>query len=243
MAKQTTILFLLLLCVTISLRATVPHLSVYHEEVDLGDDGSARVTLRLTLPEGSDAVLSIPVRHRALTDLRPLGPDPLRLRSEERQGTLFLVVEIPRSPDGPRTIGLSYTVKDYFEPGGSAAAFGGRDLAYRFVNVNFEGIETFSAQLKLPRGWVFHDIGRFLPKPRKTGAAPPYKLARDGDRRTITLSLSRLGLGDEVALDCTFRSQGRSWAVALFLILVALAYLFFFRDILKNGRKPSGEGQ
>lgn len=49
-----------------------------------------------------------------------------------------------------------------------------------------------------------------------------------------------VGLGDEIALQATFRHSRRSKPLFLVLLAAALAYLVFYRDILKNPRKGGG---
>lgn len=237
---RTTMIGMLLFWGWTGLSASGLVLSAYGETVDLRADGSAEIRLSMTMTGGGMTELRIPVRHAALTGLRSVGAGLSGLHTEQRQDVHYLVAELASSSGETRTIDLVYQVPDYFAGDGKSGSFGARDLEYRFVNVSFEGIAAFSARLMLPEGWVFHQVNRFLPQPKKTGTAPPYRLDRVEGRRLVEITLTEIGLGDEVVLDCAFRSESRSKVVMVFLILAALAYLIFFRDILKGGSKSKG---
>ncbi|HNX98871.1 MAG TPA: hypothetical protein PKK12_14440, partial [Candidatus Aminicenantes bacterium] len=110
----------------------------------------------------------------------------------------------------------------------------------RFVNVAFSRIAEFSAGITLPEGYVFATIGDFVPQPKKSGMTSPYVISREAGRNVVSISLADLRLGDEVKLNGTFKSAGKSKILLFFLIALAIGSLFFFRDALKNGKEGGG---
>ncbi len=215
--------------------AAGPKVAEYGERVLLRADGSASVSLSLTVAALGANGIRIPVRHASLHSLDAQGPGPVGARVREENGLRFIQLAIPAVAPRPLTLRVSYEVKDY--TGGGA---GLRSLDYRFQNLTFDRIRSFRAILALPEGYIVQAVGEFLPKPAKAGAPPPYALFREGGRRGVRMGTTDVGLGDEIALQATFRHSRRSKPLFLVLLAAALAYLVFYRDILKNPRKGGG---
>jgi hypothetical protein len=215
-------------------------LSQYGETVILHGDGSAAIHLSLTIADQAEPGILIPVRHASLLNLQAQGIASTAVRVVENKGNYFLALDLPAAGVGPLKIEISYQVENYFENGGPSAPFGNKELGYRFLNVTFDRIGKFSAQLVLPAGYVFNAISGFSPKPKKSGMALPYTLSRQNGENVGSITVENIKLGDEIALNCTFKSTKKSLPLLLALIALAVAYLVFFRDILQNGKNVSG---
>ncbi len=208
-------------------------LSRYAETVTLAGNGSARIRLRLEFRGPSGPQLLIPVRHESVHGLDVQGVAPTALRLVEKGGNRFLALDLPVAA-APAAVEVAFAVDDYFKAGGSPGPFGNRKLGYRFVNVSFAGIEKFSAALVLPSGYVFNAVSDFSPQPESAGMVAPFTISREDGRSVGRIAIDHIGLGDEVALSCTFRSGRRSKLLLVILALMALAYLVFFRDLLRE---------
>jgi len=215
-------------------------LSRYDETVVLAADGSAEIRLSLTFADRTESGVLIPVRHAALLNLNASGMAKGAVRRVENKGNYFLALDFAGTGANPAAIEISFQVKNYFEDKGASSPFGNKELGYRFVNVSFERIGKLSAKLVLPAGFVINGIGNFSPKPQKSGMALPYTISRQDGKDVAGIAVDNVKLGDEITLHCTFKSTKKSLPLLLFLIALAIAYLVFFRDILKNGKNAAG---
>ena len=215
-------------------------LSRYDETVTLASDGSAAIRLSLTFAGQLEAGILIPVRHAALLNLQAQGMAENAVRQVDSKGNYFVALDFAGNGVPPTAVEISFQVKDYFANGGPPGPFGNKELGYRFVNVTFARIEKFSAELVLPGGYVFNAIDSFSPKPKKTGMTLPYTISRKNGQDIMRLAVEDVRLGDEIALRCTFKSTKKSKLLLLALIGLAIAYLVFYRDILKNGKSAAG---
>jgi hypothetical protein len=214
-------------------------LSSYRETVYLNPDGSADIHISLTVCAGSDPQILISVPRTPLLELKVRGIDSSAVRTIENQGSRFVALQLPGTSQGVLPVDLAFRVASYFEAGAPPAPFGKQALAYRFVNVGVERIKAFSAQIALPVGQVFFSIDDFSPKPGNTGMTAPYVISRVKGRNVVTISLSDVKLGDEIVLRGSFRSAAKSKVMLYFLAGLAVVYLVFFRDVLKNREKAS----
>jgi len=225
----------LVLCLTGSAR----ELSSYEETVALRPDGSAEIRLVLIFPDVAGAETLIPLRSASPQALDVKGLEPERVRLVENDGRRFLALDLSGSAPASRTVEITFRMESFFKAG-PAGAFGNRDLAYRFVNVTFDRIDKFAAILILPPGNVYNTVDDFLPKAKASGGAVPYGFVRTEGRDAARLTAENLKLGDEARFVGTFKS-GRKPPILLWVLLAAaVAYLVFFRGILKNEKNVTG---
>jgi hypothetical protein len=240
MIKRTIICCLFIFCLGSFMPNYGLELSRYNEKVILHGDGSAEIRLFLTVIDSTEPKILIPVRHASLLNVQAQKIAPTAVRVVENKGNHFLALDLPGAGGSPLKIEISFQVENYFENSGSPAPFGNKELDYRFVNVTFERIGEFCAELILPSGYVFNAISSFSPKPKKSGMALPYTISRQNKKNVGSITVQNIKLGDEIALSCTFKSSKKSLTLLWALIALAAAYLIFFRDILKNGKTVSG---
>jgi hypothetical protein len=240
MIKRSIVCCLFIFCLGSFMPNYGRELSRYDEKVILHGDGSAEIRLSLTVTDWTEPKILIPVRHSSLLHLQAQKIAPTAIRIVENKGNHFLALDLPGAGVNPPKIEISFQVENYFENSGSPAPFGNKELGYRFVNVTFERIGKFSAELILPAGYVFNAINSFSPKPKKSGTALPYTISRQNKKNIGGIAVENVKLGDEIALNCTFKNSKKSLTLLFALIALAVAYLIFFRDILKNGKNVSG---
>jgi hypothetical protein len=229
----------LLLFATAGLAGYGQVLTRYEETVTLAADGTAAIRIVLE-PRGAGGLpVLIPAGPKTVRDLKVTGIAAAALRQVEKGGERYLELDLPPVLGAAKPIKVEYATDGYFKAGGRPGPFGNRPLRYRFVNVSFAAIDHFAATIALPEGHVFNAVSRFVPEPEKEGMVAPFAIVRAGGRIIGRITLPRLGLGQEVALACTFRAARRSKLMLVVLAILALAYLAFFRDLLKNGKKAT----
>lgn len=212
----------------------------YDETVTLAADGSAAVRIVLEVERRGDAAIWLPVPAPTLRSMRATGISLLSPQPVKRGGRHFLELALPPAAGPGHAAEVEFTADGYFRAGGRPGPFHTRKLAYRFVNVSFAAVGEFSAALVLPPGCVFNAIGRFVPETRGQGTAVPFAIVRRDGRLAGRITLAAVGLGDEVALECTVRPARRSRWLLLGLAVLALAWLVFFRDVLRGRENGSG---
>ncbi len=232
MKTKTLLGALAVLALAAGLPARAAELPGYREIVSLRADGSAEVRVTLTVPAGGGRGLLVPVSWTSPRNVRVLGPAGAAVSVADRDGKSFLAVDAAGTAAGALVV--SFEVDGCFQSG-RPAAFGNRALGYRFINVTFDRIAKFEAELILPPGCVFNDVGDFEPKAAAAGSAVPYVFGRTGGRDVARLAVNDLKLGEEVRLACTFKSARKPKPLLFFLLAAAVAYLVFFRGLLKNG--------
>ncbi|MCU0236232.1 MAG: hypothetical protein MUC72_04005 [Acidobacteria bacterium] len=241
MKKKASRVAALLFLLGMGLTGHAQELSRYAETVTLAADGSAAIRLLLEFRGPVVPRLLVPVRHRSVRGLQAKGLAPGALRWVEKGGKRFLELDLPATAAAAPRIEIAFTVDGYFKAAGRPGPFGNRALDYRFVNVSFSGIDNFSAALALPDGHVFNAVDRFIPEPAKAGMVAPFTIAQENGRITGRITLDGIGLGDEVALSCTFKKARRPPQLLFILLALAIAYLVFYRDVLKNGKNAAAK--
>ncbi|MEN6311296.1 MAG: hypothetical protein ABFD80_07125 [Acidobacteriota bacterium] len=221
---------LAVLTLIVQLPAQGAELPGYRETVDMRADGSAEVRLSLVLPAGGGLGMLIPLGWASPKDVRVQGQASVSV--VDKDGKSFLSVDAAGTGSVPLVV--SFQVEGCFKSG-RPESFGNYALSYRFINVTFDRIGKFGAELILPPGYVFNDVGDFAPKAKAAGGAVPYVFGRTGGRDAARLAADDLKLGEEVRLGCTFKSARKSKPLLFVLAVLAAAYLVFFRGLLKSG--------
>lgn len=216
-------------------------LAHYDERVVLNVEGTASFRIIMEFREWSGQQVLIPVAAKGVRGLKAQGIAPAALRLVERGGERFVALDLPPGAAAPGSVRVDYEADEYFKARGRPGPFGTRTLAYRFVNVSFAAIGQFSAVIVLPEGHVFNAVSRFSPEPEKAGMVAPFAIARQDGRIVGRIAVGEVGLGDEVALACTFRAARRSPWLLFALLALAVAYLVFFRDVLKDGKGDTAD--
>ena len=229
MSRRVIIWILFFLAVPVPMVSVGPELSSYSEKLEVLEDGSARVRLEMTVTAGGGEELRIPVYSGIRPDPVVDGLSPEAVQMEAGDGVRFLRLDIAGIAEYPLRVVLSYFVKDFFDKS--------LELQYRFMNMSFHRIDRFSATVFLPDGFAVKTIDRFAPKPKNKGASSLYSLTRIDGRRALSIQLSDVKLGEEIALSGTVFPEKKSRILMFFLIIFAIIYLIFFRDVLKNGGK------
>ncbi len=226
----------LLLLLGASLASFGQELARYDETVTLNAEGSASFRIVLEFRDWAGQQVLIPVAANEVHGLKAQGVAPAALRLIERGGVRFVALDLPQGAGAPGAVQVEYEARGYFKARGRPGPFATRPLAYRFVNVSFASIGKFSAAIVLPGGHVFNAVSRFTPEPEKAGMIAPFTIAREDGRIVGRIAVDEVGLGDEVTLACTFRAARRSPWLLFALLALAIAYLVFFRDVLKDGK-------
>jgi len=113
--------------------------------------------------------------------------------------------------------------------------YGNYSLKFTYANSSIPVIKDFTSSVILPEGYIVGSVVESIPKQKSEESIPPYKLFRERGLNGITLSTEKLIIGENVYLNFKFKSAEKPYYFLIVLIAIAVLYLIFFRDVLKNG--------
>ena len=210
------------------------------EHIALAKDGSARVERTLVAGQPAGGQLAIPIGVETLDEVTAEGCAVANATIDDGGGVRRLVID--RDHGCPVNVPLTVrtTVASFYDwAGAKPAGFGNRSVSYRFVNTQPAVIAHYECELVLPEGFVVSAVEASIPAPSEKNPVPPFQIIRDGDRNGVRLLAQNLAMGDEGSIRFKFKSGDKSVLLLGGGLLVALAYLVWFRDLVG---KPPGPG-
>ncbi len=210
------------------------------ERIALARDGSARVERTIVEGPHVGARLAIPIGVETLDEVTAAGCAVASATIDDGGGVRQLVLERGDGCPVNAPLTVRTTVASFYDwAAAKPAGFGNRSVSYRFVNTQPAVIAHYECELVLPTGFVVSAVEESIPAPSEKNPVPPFQVVRDGDRNGVRLSAQSLAMGDEGLIRFKFKSGDKSNLLLGGGLLVALAYLVWFRDLV---RKPQGPG-
>jgi hypothetical protein len=222
----------------------------FAERVDLLPDGTASVTVQATFLAGSEPVdvITLPMRFVASVTQRlawvgspapEVSGDPLL---ETRSGVPLLKVRARQfAPGRSVALAFSYAVKGFFRPEKAATAkFGNLKMQWEMLNVGPVPITEYQAVVRLPPGFLVNRIISYLPAaaPGDEDVGGPVGLIIDQGVHALTLKGHELSTGATVMAQFEIKSAAKPWSLLVGLLVVAVLYLVFFRDLVSSQAEP-----
>ena len=211
-------------------------LTRYEETVLLEKDGSATVRVQLNVAQAAagDTLLvpfafaEWPQNFSHADKIQSVFEGNLHAR---RQVALALAQTVTAND----TLRYSFQVPNVTALGKpSAKDFGNYDLSYRVINVSAAPIASYTVRVVLPADMVVNTITASVPARAANAATSPYALEKFDGRHCLTLRDSTVFAGDQLALSFQAKEEKKSpWFIVL-LILIAGAYLFGFRELVRT---------
>lgn len=213
-----------------------PHtVTRYEETVLLEKDGSAIVRVHCNLAQAAagDTVL-LPFAFaewpRSFTHDEKIQTVFEGTLHERRQVALTLTQAIAASD----TLHFSFQLLNLTPLGKPVTKdFGNYDLSYRVVNVSATPIASYLVRVVLPAGMVVNTISSSVPARANNAPTSPYTLEKFEGRHCLTLRDSTVFAGDHLALLFQAKAEKKSPWFIVVLTLIAAAYLFGFRDLVR----------
>jgi hypothetical protein len=203
-----------------------------HERITLRDDGSADITLVITAQGMPPGAIMIPCAYAGVERLA--SPDStVVVRLQEDQDIRFLRLEAGQQGDRPFTIRME--VPRYVDwQGKKRADFGNMTLTHTFRNITSRTVTVYRGDILLPEWLTVTSVVSSIPAQTEKDPASPYDILRDDARAGVSIRSRDLRPGDAAAI--TFRCKPVEKSPVLFglFALAGLAYLIFFRDVLKE---------
>ena len=168
------------------------------------------------------------------------SPAPLLLTSRRR---LLALVLGPGATAGD-TVVVRCRLRKFVDWDGSRGQFGAYDLTRTFINDSDVSFGAYRLALEVPQGYQVRRITGTEPavKPEDS-PMPPYSVGARNDRGFATMTAKHVRPGGRVRLGIQAERAARGPVPLVAGVLLAVLYLWFFRDILAPRRAAATASQ
>ena len=232
--------------------AGVDTLAFLGQRISVSADGDAALAVTVVLAEDGPGEALLPFGFGRADSFTVAGDDvafpsdaggasaPLRLTSGRHQLALVLG---PAAAAGD-TLVVRCRLPKFVDWRGSLGQFGAYDLAKTFINDSDVNLGTYRLVLEVPRGYQVRRITGTEPafKP-ESSPVPPYAVGLKGRRGFATVTATHLRPGGRARLGIQAERADRGLVPLAAGVLIALLYLWFFRDILSPPRTTASASQ
>jgi hypothetical protein len=212
-----------------------------HERITVHIDGSADIALVITRQGMPAGPILIPCAYAGIEGLT--SPDSgVAVHLQEEQDIRFFRVDAGAQEGRPVTIRM--VVPRYVDwQGMKRADFGNMTLTHTFRNTTSRTVTTYRGDVLLPEWLTVTSVVSSIPAQTEKDPVSPYDILRDGAQTGVSIRSRDIHPGDAAAI--TFRCKPVEKSPVLFglFALAGLAYLIFFRDVLKEKTHGSAATQ
>lgn len=207
----------------------------YSEKLMLGNDGNLKLDITFNLKSDSTHVVSLPLNFNN-KDVQVLNYDSSiqNVKLVKNDGVKFIVISFKGFSDSLIDYNLKFEVKDYFNFEKNKTDFGNYIFSYKFVNFSSLKIRKIESYIFLPEKFVFTSVLETLPKQKNNNPEDIYVFGRENSKNYIKLKNSDLSIGDGIFIKFKFKMEEKSKIFLVILVFIALGYMIFFRDLVKQ---------
>ena len=207
----------------------------YSEKLMLENDGNLKLDITFNLKSDSMHTLSLPLNFNN-KDVKILNYDSTiqDIKLEKNDGVKFIVISFKGFSDSLIDYNLKFEVKDYFNFEKNKTDFGNYIFSYKFVNFSSLKIRKIESYIFLPEKFVFTSVLETLPKQKNNNPEDIYVFGRENSKNYIELKNSDLSIGDGIFIKFKFKMEEKSKIFLVILVFIALGYMIFFRDLVKQ---------
>ncbi|WP_371367528.1 hypothetical protein SRRS_14330 [Sporomusa rhizae] len=235
MKIRNMLLVVCLLAASLVLMGAAPSIKVYNEKLNVIPNGSGKVTTQLEMTDILPGSVDIPLSTwNGIQDLRwEGGPAGLQIQPVLKGDNPYLKVVVPAGAPASFTLRLEF---DVLAPKAAAVAKvsgNERAVSYRFLNTGQLPVAQYRLTTILPEGETVHSVQEALPK-GKAGSGAQVKIINAESRQGFTLEAQNLKFGDASSISLKIVPEKKSPVMLVVGIFFAIAYLYAFRDIVRN---------
>lgn len=231
--------FLLLMAFARVASAASGALTRYEETILLEKDGSVTVRVQCNADNAvAGDTLLLPFAFSAWPESVAYDAKISGVMERNLHGRRQTMLTLAQAISATDTLNYSFHLANVTALGKPPAKdFGNYDLSYRAVNVAAAPIASYVVRVVLPPQMVVNTITSSAPARRANAAASPYAIEKFAGRHCVTLRDSTVLPGDYLALSFQAKSEAKSPFLIVLLTLIAGAYLWAFRDLVRP-RQP-----
>jgi len=219
--------------------ASAAEIRSYAVRIEAHPDGSGSVSAVVQIESATPGAIAIPLGFATVADLRMIeGPAGTVLSASAANGQSLVQAVVPGGAPAALTIAFAFTTKDVFLPVAPASGEkstlpeGSRVLRHAVMNSQPAPIRSYKAEAVFPEGLRAHAVREALPRLRKAEAGPRVLLDDIDGKTGARLQVDRLLQGESASMQVELVPQGRSVAWLIAGLVLSLAYLVYFRDLV-----------
>ncbi len=232
-------ILLIIFCGTVSFAGN--DLKRYNEKLYLDQNGNLNVRVEFQVKMDTGCQIKLPMNFVNTDKLESHNPGIKEIRIVNLDGVKYVLLHTFAHPDSMQTYIYSFGVKKYFDFEKNKSEFGNFIFSYKYINTCPVKIDKYESNIILPEGYAVSSVLETVPKVKNNNPESPYDLGRIDGRNFVKLNNSKMGLGENSFIKFRFKSEEKSKFLLVFLIVIAAAYLFLFRDlIIKTNKKQDG---
>jgi hypothetical protein len=208
-------------------------ITAYRESVDVGSDGSAKVTVEATVAAGSPASVDLPQSFANAKDLSISASSIGATVSGVSVGDAkMLEVQFEHAPAADVPVKISFTA-DKFLDWSKKPASGIYSVSYTFTNTTETNIKNYTLMMTFPAGYRMNGVTSTTPRTTGEEVVPPYDFATQDGRLVVNLRSPSVAAGRTAAIAFGFRENaGSPWMAILIGLVIAAFGIYLKRDVL-----------
>ena len=237
-----------LLLLAIASAATAAEIRSYSVTVVAADNGTSRGTASLVLDAAGASTVTVPLGVDRPANLRlTAAPAQTRLSAEPFDGQTRLRIDFAAPPRGETRLDLAFDFSGAFTipvpPAGQSRVLpkGASLFTHRLVNTEQAVIRSYRFDVELPPRLRVRSVVQELPPQGIQEAEPRVTLIRAASAPGASLRTGELRQGDTAAMKLEVVPARRSplWLAAG--LILSVAYLVYFRDLVASPHPKPGE--
>ena len=237
-----------LLLLGITSAATAAEIRSYSVAVVAAEQGISRGTASLVLDAAGASSVAVPLGVGRPATLRlTAAPAQTRLSSEPFNGQTRLRIDFATPPRGETRLDLAFDLSGVFTvpvpPAGQSRVLpkGASLFTHRLVNTEQAVIRSYQFDVELPPRLRVRSVLQELPPQGIQEAEPRVRLIRAASAPGARLRTGELRQGDTAAMTLEVVPGRRSplWLAAG--LILSIAYLVYFRDLVASPHPNAGE--
>jgi hypothetical protein len=209
----------------------------YSEKLFLKSDGSIKGEVEFVIKEDTSASLLLPLNFEKGFSLTSNDDKLKDIEVETLDGVSYIKVNTKAALDSSQVYMFQFQVKKYFDFEKNKSEFGNYIFNYRYINTRPMRIDKFESFIVLPDGYVVGSILETIPKAKNNNPEFPYELGQIDGKNYIKLKNSKMEIGEHSFMKFRFKPEEKSKILLIFLVIIAIGYLVYFRELINNKNK------
>jgi len=216
------------------------------QRVDIQASGTAEILVQVKLTN-TDSLpsLKLACSFNAINDisatLQPLGSELPVFHMIEHSVPYIVIDQV--IPPGDHVIAIAVRVDDFLDwDAAGPEEFGTYEWEVSYENNQPVAIDSSRLTIKLPEGWNFHRVLSSAPEFKKKDPKPPYTFSKVDGQASVAISSIPLKYRGKLAMEFSFKKEKKGTILIYVGLIIALLYLYYFKDLILKHRSEDGEG-
>ena len=209
----------------------------YSEKIFLNVDGSIKGEVEFIIKHDTSGSLMLPLNF--VNGIKFYSDDSKvkDIEIDTMDGVRYIRINAKAAFDSSQTYKFQFLLKNYFDFEKNKSEFGNFIFSYKYINTRPMRIDKFESFVVLPDGYVVSSILETIPKAKNNNPEFPFELGQIASKNYIKLKNSKMEIGADCFMKFRFKAEEKSKLLLIMLVIIAIGYLVFFRELIKNKKK------